>query len=60
MEMASPGERLHILRLQINIQPKPLCICVFIMLTELVYQDGSTFPGTEEQLSLSVLFIHCS
>lgn len=60
MEMASTGERLCILRLWINIQSKPVWICIFIMLTKPVYQDGSTFPGTEEQLSLSALFIHCS
>lgn len=60
MGMASTGERLCILRLWINMQSKPIWICIFIMLAKLVYQGGSTFPGTEEQLSLSVLFIHCS
>lgn len=35
-------------------------LCIAVVLTELLYQDRSTFPGTAEQLSLSVIVIHCS
>lgn len=43
---------MEVLKLGINFGSKPTWICIFIMLTELVYQGRNTFPGTEKLLSL--------